>query len=285
MTSDAEFVTKALRVKRESKDVDFKEAFDTKSDRDWVEVIKDVVAMANSGGGVLVFGVKNDVSSSGFDPAPLLELDPAVVTDKVATYTGEQFSDFWIEDGTRDGSRVALLVVRGVRIPMTFRRPGTYAIGQGRQGTSFAQGTVYFRHGAKSEPGSSDDLRASIEREVEQMRSSSLGTTRIAGGARLGFWGLLQERHREDRAYRLAVFTLHTRAIERFRRKDLRPYEMTPDGKAPSAQFLYRIHWASENRSLLDRPRGNALPPIPIAELDELREEYERQLREEGLKR
>ena len=61
---------------------------------------------------------------------------------------------------------------------MAFRRPGTYDIGEGRQKTAFAQGTVYFRHGAKSEPGNSDDLRGSIERELERIRRSWLGSIR-----------------------------------------------------------------------------------------------------------
>ena len=105
------------------------------------------------------FGVKNDGLPSGFVPIALLVLDQAVITDKVAAYTGEQFSEFVMEEGARDGHQVALLVVRGGRVPMAFRRPGTYDIGEGRQKTAFAQGTVYFRHGAKSEPGNSDDLR------------------------------------------------------------------------------------------------------------------------------
>ena len=42
----------------ESRSVDFKESFDPNSGRDWVELVKDIAAMANSGGGHVVFGVK-----------------------------------------------------------------------------------------------------------------------------------------------------------------------------------------------------------------------------------
>ena len=43
-----------------------------------------------------------------------------------------------------------------------------------KQKTAFSAGTVYFRHGAKSEPGTSEDLRASLERELDRIRSSWL---------------------------------------------------------------------------------------------------------------
>lgn len=44
----------------------------------------------------------------------------------------------------------------------------------GKQKTVFSVGTVYFRHGAKSEPGTSDDLRAFLERELELIKRSWL---------------------------------------------------------------------------------------------------------------
>lgn len=178
MRPQDDLLSRAVRAKKESKYVDFKETFDPASNRDWVEVIKDIVAMANSGGGAIVFGVKNDGSHSGFDPAPVLAFDPAVVTDKIAAYTGEQFSDFGLEEGIREGQRVAFLRVSGVRVPMVFLRPGAYDIGGGKQKTAFAQGTVYFRHGAKSEPGGSKDIRDSIERELERIRRSWLRNIR-----------------------------------------------------------------------------------------------------------
>jgi hypothetical protein len=42
----------------------------------------------------------------------------------------------------------------------------------GKQKTAFSVGTVYFRHGAKSEPGTSDDIRKVIERQLEFIRKS-----------------------------------------------------------------------------------------------------------------
>jgi hypothetical protein len=53
-----------------------------------------------------------------------------------------------------------------------FEKPGTYATGPSKQKTSFAKGTVYFRHGAKSEPGNTEDIRKALERRLEIVRRS-----------------------------------------------------------------------------------------------------------------
>ena len=51
-------------------------------------------------------------------------------------------------------------------LPLVFARPGTYSVPGGKQKTAFAQGTVYFRHGAKSEPGTTEDLAHALDRRL-----------------------------------------------------------------------------------------------------------------------
>src|SRR5437667_11676782 len=96
---------KARDSKRESKTIEFKERFDIKSPGEWVEIVKDIVALANSGGGAILFGVKNNGSASDFDAASVLGLDPAIITDKIAKYTGEQYSDFSMDELLRKGQK------------------------------------------------------------------------------------------------------------------------------------------------------------------------------------
>src|SRR5919106_1038374 len=57
---------------------------------------------------------------------------------------------------------------------MPSERVGTYEVAHGRQKTVFSVGAVYFRHGAKSEPGTSEDLRMFLERELELVKRSWL---------------------------------------------------------------------------------------------------------------
>lgn len=163
-------LSRALVASKESKDAEFKQSFDVDSPCAWCEVIKDVIAMANSGGGVILFGVLNNGRASGLDVMKVVGLDPADITNKVNKYTNYDFSEFEISAHLKESHQIAALVVHGVPVPIVFTKPGTYDAGGGKQKTAFSAGQVYFRHGAKSEPGNNNDLRNAIEREVRQRR-------------------------------------------------------------------------------------------------------------------
>src|SRR5688572_23155559 len=169
-TSMDERFTKALLRKRESRYVDFKESFDPRSPRDWCEVVKDVVAIGNSGGGVIVFGLLGDGTPSGADLTAVSSLDPAVIRDEVYRYTHQQLPAIRILDGQKDGHPVVGLLVPSNPTPAAFEQAGTYPIDGGKQKSAFSKGTVYFRHGAKSEPGTTEDFRKAIERRLEAVR-------------------------------------------------------------------------------------------------------------------
>jgi hypothetical protein len=172
---------RAERAKRETKTIDFKAQFDPSLAADWCELVKDFMAMANSGGGLIVLGVCDDGTVSRADVEPVLTLDPAKITDKVERYTGVHFSDFEIHEAKRKRRRVAVIAVGKVcDAPIAFTRPGTYAVDgdNGKQKTAFSKGTVYFRHGAKSEPATTADLREFVERRLDEMREMWLGRVR-----------------------------------------------------------------------------------------------------------
>lgn len=163
---------------KESREVDFKESTDFNLPKDRCEIVKDIVAMANSGGGYLLIGVKDDGTLSEDDVTPVLNLDLAKITDQIRSYTGQHFSDFRIYEAQRNGKRIAIICIKGTSIPIVFTSPGTYDVGGGKQKSAFAVGTVYFRHGAKSEPGNSNDLRDSFERELLRTREIWLSDIR-----------------------------------------------------------------------------------------------------------
>lgn len=122
-----------LRAKRESRRLDFKEAFDPSRTGDWCEIVKDLVAMANSGGGCLLFGVRDDGNAAETTVEVILALDPAQITDKVSKYTGVQFDGFEVREGQREGRKVAALLVRGAEFPLPFSKAGNYDRGDGKQ--------------------------------------------------------------------------------------------------------------------------------------------------------
>ena len=170
-----ELIRRARDGKRESKNLDFKVGFDTGSREAWCEIVKDIVAFANSGGGALVFGVHDDGTPADVDVSPFLSVDPVDVTNKVNAYTGYEFDEFEIVEIERAGRRLALYAVFGVATPMVFIRDGAH-LGQGKsRRPAFVKGSVYFRHGAKSAPGTSNDLSSWLERSLESIRSTWLG--------------------------------------------------------------------------------------------------------------
>jgi hypothetical protein len=168
----SDLIQKALTAKRESKYVEFKQSFDPTSSREWCEVIKDIVALANSGGGIIVFGLNNNGTPSGISVHAIAKLDPADIANKITRYTGAVDLEVDIRELRKQKHKLVAFVIQASPIPLVFEKPGTYDIGEGKQRTAFSMGTVYFRHVAKSEPGTSEDFRIAIERQLEAIRKS-----------------------------------------------------------------------------------------------------------------
>ena len=153
MPSDA--LAEALTATRESRRVAFKRHGSPTEAGAWLDVVKDVVAIANSGGGVVIVGVDShgqpNGSSDGFDAHALV--------DAVAHYTGDHFTDIAVEAATKNARPVTAISV-GARSgsPLVFEKAGQFVDDRGRHRVSFARGTLYFRHGARTEPARGRDV-------------------------------------------------------------------------------------------------------------------------------
>jgi hypothetical protein len=171
---------RAGQARRESRYIEFKSTFDVAATEDWCEIIKDLVAMANTGGGAIVVGCDNSGQHSGANVAAVLALDPAQIADKVHKYTETHFSDFEMHELKRGGKRCAVVVIGPAPIPMVFCQAGTYQdpANPTKQKTAFGKGTVFFRHGAKSDPGTTDDIRQAIDRRLGEIRKEWIGGVR-----------------------------------------------------------------------------------------------------------
>jgi hypothetical protein len=163
-------VAKCLAAKRESRTVEFKEQFIPTDPKQSLEVLKDIVAIANFGGGTLAVGINNAGEACGTDIKPVLQHDHAKYCDLIRKYTLQNYCDFEVIEAEKDGDRVAVFVINPPDAPLVFEKPGTYPVENNRQQTAFAQGTFYFRHGAKTETGTSDDLRRFMERRIREMQ-------------------------------------------------------------------------------------------------------------------
>lgn len=178
MPDDA--LNQALERRSETANVDFKSTFDVSATRDWLELIKDIVAFANSSGGYILVGITDDGRPSGIDISKLLTVDPADIANRIHKYTGQHFAGFELIQCEKDAREICAIRVFAVQVPIVFTRVGEIELPDGKKKTSFAMGTIYFRHGAKSEPGTSEDLRQFLDRELERTRKSWLdGITKV----------------------------------------------------------------------------------------------------------
>jgi hypothetical protein len=163
MASEDELLATALGATKESRHVEFVGAPPASP-----ELLKDIAAMANSGGGVIVLGLNRDGSASGWNAAEVLDADLA---SDFAPFIGERFDGFEVRAVNRNGDRLAAIVVHPRSgSPIVFEKSGTYTDDKDREKTAFERGTIYFRHGARSAPATARDIGRFIAHELDDQR-------------------------------------------------------------------------------------------------------------------
>jgi hypothetical protein len=164
VTETNRFLSRAAEAKRSSKRVELDETFDPRTPGVWLELVRDVAAMANSGGGVVV--LHGDVEEE-------------LLHEELARYAEPEFESFEVLDIKRAGRPATAIVVEGVaNTPLVFTRTGRYRNADGDERVAFARGGLYFRHGAKSEPATGADVRDFIKRQLDATRSQWLANIR-----------------------------------------------------------------------------------------------------------
>lgn len=131
MLDRKKLMERAESASRKSKHLEFKREFEVASGQAWCELIKDIVAIANSGGGIIIIGVANDGSNAAFDASVLLAHDTADIANRIARYTGNQLIDIEVMEIKRNGQDRAAIFVSDIDVPIVFTKPGTYDIGGG----------------------------------------------------------------------------------------------------------------------------------------------------------
>jgi hypothetical protein len=151
-----QFLSRAEKATRSSKRVALRDSVD------YVELVRDLAAMANSGGGVIVLdGVAG--------------VDEELLHEQLSRYAEPEFEGFEVEPLRRDGRPSTAVVVEGVRnAPLVFTRVGRI----GADHVAFVRGGLYFRHGAKSEAATGEDVRDFIRRQLDATRTQWLANIR-----------------------------------------------------------------------------------------------------------
>lgn len=170
-------VQRALSGLGETNTTEYKETFNPDDTGSWCEIVKEIVAIANTGGGMILFGIDDDGQLSSQDLSPVLNVDPAEIVDQINKYTGRQFSGIQVDTVEEKGQLTAIWKISESQIPLVFTKTGNYHE-NGKPKKAFRRGAVYFRHGAKSEPATQDDLRDCIKRNIDRRRDAWLENIR-----------------------------------------------------------------------------------------------------------
>lgn len=144
----------------EGRQRDHKRSFETNSQKADLELVKDVVAMANSGGGTLVFG-RTDTDVFGLSEAEVSALDSARVSDLVDKFIAPNTIRLSHSVQRLAGEKVILtLTIDPEPYPIVISRDGTWRPpGEKLDKSILRRGDVWVRHSSKNERVGYEDLR------------------------------------------------------------------------------------------------------------------------------
>jgi len=150
------------------------------SERSWCELVRDIVAVANSGGGKLLVAIVH----SRHWPNDNAVRCGCFTSDKLANllreFSGNGNADSLIKVILSGDLSEASIKVRPALIPVGFEKRGVCS-----QCEIFAAGSFYFRRGGMSVPGTSDDLQKSFRRLLRSATRSWMRELRRALGGNL----------------------------------------------------------------------------------------------------
>lgn len=163
-------ITSLLAFKQETSNLEFKGEFDGSTSA-FLEVLKDIIAIANSGGGHILFGFDSNGEPTNKDVSAAANIDPAVLNDKIKKYTSVNLASITIHKIAHEQSGVCVYEIGAPDYPIVFSSSGTYQVSQDKQNSAFQRGVIYFRHGAKSEPADNEDIRKFVNRKIESIKN------------------------------------------------------------------------------------------------------------------
>lgn len=153
--------------KMETGRCDLKRGFEP-SDASWPYLVKDTVAMANSGGGVLVLGVDDNGARHGLGQSLLRDLDPVKVNAKLEAKAPGGRLDTGYYEVSFYRRRYGFLAVQSNDALIVFDREwGFNPAGEKRQRTVIYPGVIYVRGVAETRPARQADLARIVQRLTE----------------------------------------------------------------------------------------------------------------------
>lgn len=171
----------------EGKSQDYKLTFDASDPAGLLELIKHIIAFANSGGGEIVFG-RDESRTIGIQPEVAALLDSSRLGDAVDKYIEKGLIHLsHNQEALPNGRVLVTLAVEASPYPAVIGKDGTVA-GPGKtQKSVLRRGDLWVRHGSRTERVAQADLRAWTEdaynRGLDRILSAAQ-VVREAGPAR-----------------------------------------------------------------------------------------------------
>jgi hypothetical protein len=140
----------ALQLSAGTDDVAFRGSFDASAGAEWTGLVTDLVAMANSGGGIVLIGLDEAGRPTGAGLDGSSALDVAALDDRVHRETGIALAGLRVIKVAKEGAHVLAVEVEATPYPVVLLRDGT----------------LRFRHDGRTATGTVDDVRRAFEREI-----------------------------------------------------------------------------------------------------------------------
>ena len=160
------FTSLSSSVRTESAHIDFKREF-RGTTKDWVNLLKDIVAMANAGGGLVIFGVDKNGSTVGIERTLADVFDPANITNKLNKYATQARITTAYAELPFYRKQFGFLIIYTAPKIIVFESDGGYQDDNGRQRKAFFRGVIYTRTPGSNTEARQTDLDGMIDKIVQ----------------------------------------------------------------------------------------------------------------------
>ncbi len=175
-----------LSVRYESEELDYKIEYHHEDLKSTIELAKDVAAMANTRGGYIIIGVRDqDFAAVGLPPA--FHMDSAELQAKIARYFRPVPKFIYAEKTVKvdeTNLKLAMIGIEPSEDVVIATTEENYQDKKGAQQSVFSSGTILVRKGTESGKADPDTLRALLERTATRKAARlSKGSTGLFGEA------------------------------------------------------------------------------------------------------
>lgn len=185
----ADKLLQLIRHNAEEDFLDYKLNYDHKDKKQKLELVRDLVSMANTQGGYIVIGVgENKEVGTGFIPVGIDEecqrgLDITKIYDQLTPFIVPRLDirlTIYSLPELENNTFALIYVAQGTELPIIFEQDGSFQ-GKKRTETKFHKGDTYVRRGAASVRADQNDIRRFVSlirrREKETWTEEILGLT------------------------------------------------------------------------------------------------------------